>query len=448
MKNKNKIPPVRALSMGYAITILAGTILLLLPISTRSGETTKFIDALFTATSATCVTGLIPFDTFTHWTLFGQIVILFLIQIGGLGFMTILTIIFMIFKRNISLYNRTILMQSAGTYNISEVTKLIKRIIVGTLLIEAVGATILSLEFAKTLSTPRAIYYGIFHSVSAFCNAGFDILGSSTGSLTQYFNNEVILITIMVLIVIGGLGFIVWSDLMDCKFKFNKLQLHSKIVLTGTLALIIIPAILFYIVEFTSFGNQGNFQHLEFTDKLLNSFFLSISPRTAGFITLDLTQLTSSGKLLTIILMFIGGNSGSTAGGIKVTTFIIVLVSLLASARGNRKVRLFKRRVPSKVVTQAGSLFVAYMLMIIMASLIITSIEQFTFEQVLFEVVSAIGTVGLSLGVSASAGVITKLVLILLMYTGRLGALALLAVFVTEKNENIIEEPKGRILVG
>ena len=205
---------------------------------------------------------------------------------------------------------------------------------------------------------------------------------------------------------------------------------------------------LFYIVEFTSFGNQGNFQHLEFTDKLLNSFFLSISPRTAGFNALDLTQLTSSSKLLTIILMFIGGNSGSTAGGIKVTTFIIVLVSLVASARGNRKVRLFKRRVPSKVVTQAGSLFVAYMLMIIMASLIITSIEQFTFEQVLFEVVSAIGTVGLSLGVSGSAGVITKLVLILLMYAGRLGALALLAVFVTEKNENIIEEPKGRILVG
>ena len=234
MKNKNKIPPVRALSMGYAITILAGTILLLLPISTRSGETTKFIDALFTATSATCVTGLIPFDTFTHWTLFGQIVILLLIQIGGLGFMTILTIIFMIFKRNISLYNRTILMQSAGTYNISEVTKLIKRIIVGTLLIEAVGATILSLEFAKTLSTPRAIYYGIFHSVSAFCNAGFDILGSSTGSLTQYFNNEVILITIMVLIVIGGLGFIVWSDLMDCKFKFNKLQLLNMFPMSVT----------------------------------------------------------------------------------------------------------------------------------------------------------------------------------------------------------------------
>ena len=249
MKNKNKIPPVRALSMGYAITILAGTILLLLPISTRSGETTKFIDALFTATSATCVTGLIPFDTFTHWTLFGQIVILILIQIGGLGFMTILTIIFMIFKRNISLYNRTILMQSAGTYNISEVTKLIKRIIVGTLLIEAVGATILSLEFAKTFSTPRAIYYGIFHSVSAFCNAGFDVLGSSTGSLTQYFNNEVILITIMVLIVIGILliikgdygktykeiipGFIVFLILVGIATTMNVVFYHTIVKYTS-----------------------------------------------------------------------------------------------------------------------------------------------------------------------------------------------------------------------
>lgn len=449
MKKKSRLSPVRLLSLGYLITILIGTFLLMLPMSSKTGETTSFIDSLFTATSATCVTGLVAFDTFTHWSICGQIIILVLIQIGGLGFMTIITLLFMLFKRNISLYNRTVLMQSAGTYNISEVTRLIKRIIIGTALFEITGAAILTTVFMKEMPIGRAIYYGVFHSISAFCNAGFDIIGSTTGSLTPYYNNPVLLITIMMLIVIGGLGFIVWSDLLDTKFIFKKLQTHSKIVLVATSILILVPAGMYFIFEFTTFGQSGHFLDLSFGEKILNSLFFSISPRTAGFNALDLNELTSSGKLLTIILMFIGGNSGSTAGGVKVTTFVVIIANLLASARGNQKVVMFKRKIPSSVIKQASSLFMAYLIMVLMSTLIITSYESlYTFEQVLFEVVSAIGTVGLSLGVSGTASALTQLILIILMYAGRLGALALFSIFARERNENILEQPKGKIMVG
>lgn len=447
MKNK-KISPIRLLSLGYFIAILIGTCLLMVPCASKANTSTSFIDALFTATSATCVTGLIPFDTFTHWSLFGQIVIIVLIQIGGLGFMTIITLIFMMLKKNISIYSRTILMQSAGSYNISEITKLMKRIFFGTIIFESLGAILLTIAFSKNMNFGTALYYGIFHSISAFCNAGFDILGATNGSLTDYYNNGLVLVTIMFLIIIGGLGFIVWSDLLDTKFKFKKLQTHSKIVLIFSGILIIIPAILYYIFECTSFGQSGNFINLTFGEKVLNSFFLSVSPRTAGFNAIDLNALTSSGKLLTIVLMFIGGSPGSTAGGVKVTTFVIVIASLISSARGNDKVVLFKRQIPSKIVKQSGSLFIAYMSMIIISTMIISAIEPHTFEQVLFEVVSAIGTVGLTMGLSGSAGIITKIILILLMYAGRLGALALLSVFVKGKNEYILEEPKGKVLVG
>lgn len=466
----NKMRPVRLLSLGYLITIMLGTFLLMLPIATKDGQAStniweNLVDCLFTATSATCVTGLIPFDTFTHWTMFGQIVILCLIQIGGLGFMTIITLVFMLLRRNLSLYNRTIMMQSAGSYNISEVTKLIKRIIIGTIIFESVGAIILFLAFwlGDGREVGESIYYGIFHSISAFCNAGFDIIGSSSpgGSLVDYQSNPVVLITIMALIVIGGSGFIVWSDLIDSKFKFRKLQMHSKIVLVATSILIVLPAILFFVFEFTSFGNEGHYKDLPLFDKILNSFFLSISPRTAGFASLDLTELTPSGQLLTIILMFIGGNSGSTAGGVKVTTFVVVIANLIASARGNDKVVMFKRKVPTTVVKQSGALFVVYLIMILLATMAICSFEPelmknatgqvvpiFSFQNVLFEVVSAIGTVGLSLGVSAYASIGTQLILTFLMYTGRLGALALFSVFVNKKNEYLLEEPKGKIMVG
>lgn len=444
---KQKMSVAQFLSMGYIIVIIIGTILLMMPIATKEKVTTNFIDALFTSTSATCVTGLVPFSTFEHWSLFGQITILTLIQIGGLGFMTVITLIFMMFRKNIGLYNRTILMQSAGSYNISGVTILMKRIIIGTFIFEGIGAIILASCFWQDMG-PIAIYYGIFHSISAFCNAGFDIFNSTGGSLTNYFNNPIVLITIMSLIIIGGLGFIVWSDLIDSKFKFSRFQLHTKLVIVGNIILIILPAFLFFIFEFTNIGQDGHFLEFSIGEKILNSFFLSVSPRTAGFNAINLNELTSSGFLLTIVLMFIGGNSGSTAGGLKVTTFIVVLLNLITSVQGKEDCVVYKRKISNNIIKQASSLFLAYLTLAIVATLIISSFENFTIQDIFFEVISAVGTVGLSIGVSANACMMSKLILIILMFAGRIGALTLFDVLIKNHKDLVLKKPEGKILVG
>lgn len=446
-KFKQKMSIPHFLSLGYIIVILIGTILLMMPISSKEENITDFIDALFTSTSATCVTGLIPFSTFEHWSICGQIIIIVLIQIGGLGFMTVITLLFMMFKKNIGLYNRTILMQSAGSYNISGTTILMKRIIIGTFIFEGIGAIILTACFWKDMG-PSAIYYGIFHSISAFCNAGFDIFNSSNGSLTGYFDNPIVLITIMSLIVIGGLGFIVWSDLIDSKFKFSRLQLHTKLVIVGNILLILIPALLFFIFEFTNLGQDGHFLNFSTGEKILNSFFLSISPRTAGFNTIDLNELTSSGFLLTIVLMFIGGNSGSTAGGLKVTTFIVVLLNLITSVQGKEDCVIFKRKISNTIIKQASSLFLAYLSLAVVATLVISSFENFTIQDIFFEVISAVGTVGLTIGVSANACTMTKFVLIILMFAGRIGALTLFDVLIKNHKDLVLKKPEGKLLVG
>lgn len=446
-KVRKKMSVAHFLSLGYLITILMGTILLMLPISSKNHTATHFLDSLFTSTSATCVTGLVPFSTYENWSIFGQIVILLLIQIGGLGFMTIITLVFMLFKKNIGLYNRTVLMQSAGSYNISGVTTLMKRILIGTIFFEGVGAIILTLCFYKDMG-PIAIYYGLFHSISAFCNAGFDLFASTGGSLTQFYDNPIVLITIMVLIMIGGMGFIVWSDLFDSHFRWKEFQLHTKIVLVWNTILIFVSAFLFYIFEFTNIGQNGNYCDLSFSQKMLHSFFLSISPRTAGFNTLSLDKLTSSGFLLTMVLMFIGGNPGSTAGGLKVTTFVVVMANLIASVKGKEECVLFKRKISSRIIKQASSLFLAYLSLAIIATLLISSVENFSIQDILFEVISALGTVGLSIGVSQQACILTKIILIILMFAGRIGALTLFDVLIMNEKKLIVKKPEGKIMVG
>lgn len=438
------MPVVALLSLGYLITVLIGTGLLLLPVASKTGST-SVVDAILTATSATCVTGLTAFDTAAHFTLFGQIVILCLIQIGGLGFMTVITLLFMMFKRNIGIYNRTVMMQSAGSYNISSIPTLIKRIVVGTLIFEGTGAAILAVALWKEYGA-RAIYLGIFHAVSAYCNAGFDVFG--TGSLSQFTSDPVVLLTIMFLIVIGGLGFLVWGDILDCRFKFSKYQLHTKIVLVATLFLILIPAALFFLFEFTDFGLKSNFGGMSFGDKILNSLFLAVTPRTAGFYTVDLAKLSPSGQLLTDVLMLVGGNSGSTAGGVKVTTVVVVMATLIASARRQEHVVLFKRRVGYRIVNQAVSLVIAYLSIIFLATLTIGFYEPFDITQIVFEVVSAIGTVGLSLGLTENAMIPTKIIITFLMYVGRLGALTLFDLLLRDKNNSIVQKTEGKVLVG
>lgn len=444
-KKKFHLSIVGLLSLGYFITIIIGTLLLLLPISNNTQDKIHWYDALFTATSATCVTGLIPFPT-TSWTKFGQIVIVCLIQIGGLGFMTIISLIFMIFKKNIGIYNRTVLMQSAGGYNISGVTKLIGRIVFLTFFFELCGTVILSICFSKTMKASDAIYYGIFHSISAFCNAGFDLFGVS---LINFKSDWVVLLTIMGLILVGGLGFVVWSDFLDHGLNFKKYELHSKIVLVFNGLLVIIPALLYFIFEFTKIGNLGSFTNLSLSDKILNSLFLSVTPRTAGFNALDLNNLTSSGKLLTIILMFIGGSSGSTAGGVKVTTIVIVIANLIFLSKGKKDTVLFKRRIRNTIIKQSSALVEAYLILTLLSTLIICAIESnCSLENVLFEVISGLCTVGLSLGLSGNCSIATKLILTFLMYIGRLGAFSLFNLLFKESKQILLEKPEGKVLVG
>lgn len=437
------LSPVALISLGFFIIIFIGTILLLMPFSSVT-HNTSFLDAFFTSTSATCVTGLTTVNTSTHWSIIGQIIILVLIQIGGLGFMTIITLFSLLIKKNLSLYNQTVLMQSAGSYSISDVGKIVKRVFIGTFTFEGIGALILSICLWPKYGT-KSIFYGIFHSVSSFCNAGFDIFGNS---LTDYSNNWIVMSTISILIIVGGLGFIVWSDVIDCKFRFKNLQLHSKIVLLSTLFLIFVPALLFFIFEFTNIGQSQSFEGYSLSSSILNSIFLSISPRTAGFNSVNIANLSGSAKLLTIILMFIGGNSGSTAGGLKVTTFIVVFRNLISSAKGEQDVVLFKRKIPTSIIKQSTSLLIAYLTCSVIATLIICSLEGLSLESVLFEVVSAIGTVGLSLGLTPTLGVISKLILIFLMYIGRIGALTLFSLFFKRHNDLILKNPEGKILVG
>ena len=446
LKIKNNLSPVKVLSLGYLVTIVIGTLLLWLPVSSVTGRT-DFLQAIFTATSAVCVTGLTVTPTAEHFSFFGQIVIISLIQIGGLGFMTVITLIFMVLRKKISFYNQTILMQSAGSYSISEVKKLIIIIVAGTFIFESVGAYLIYLAL-KPEYGDKAIYLGIFHSISAFCNAGFDVVSLTGASLTSLYSNHWLLLVIMALIVIGGSGFILWDDLIESRFSFKKLRLHSKIVLVFNAVIILVPALLFLLFEFTPIGTQGSNVDLSFKDKVVNALFLSISPRTAGFNSLPVEDLTSSGKLLTMILMAIGGNSGSTAGGLKVTTFIVVMANLVSQLKGQNKVVLFKKKISDEIIRQSSALLISFVIIILFSTLLISAFDQFTLEEILFEVISALCTVGLSLGVSAGGTVFTKIILMSLMYAGRLGTLTLLSVFVKEKKATALLEPTGKILVG
>lgn len=436
---KQKLSVPTFLGLGYLITILIGTILLLIPAA--ANDKTSFIDALFTATSATCVTGLTTKTTAEHWSVFGQIVILCLIQIGGLGFMTIITLIFMTFKKKISLYQRAVLMQSSGSYTISEVVKLIKTILLGSCLFEVMGALILMIPFCKEYGA-KGIYYGIFHSVSAFCNAGFDIIGNA--SLTPFKQSPTVLITISMLIMIGGSGFIIWHDVLKKKFKFKNYELHSKIVIIFNSILILMSTLAYVLFE-----AKNAFKDMTPGYQLLNSFFMAVTPRTAGFNAVNINDLKESSKLLTIILMFIGGNSGSTAGGLKVTTIIVIIANLFAQAKNSKTILMFKRAIPVSLVQNAASLVLAYSSLVFFSTILICAGNaDFTIGNVLFEVTSAIGTVGLTSGITAGCNILQKLILIFLMFSGRIGAYTLFDIIVRNKNEATLNSPLGKVLVG
>ncbi|MBS5984227.1 TrkH family potassium uptake protein [Clostridium butyricum] len=432
-------------AISFMSIILVGALLLTLPISSRSGEATPFIDALFTSASATCVTGLVVYDTYTHFSLFGQIVILSLIQIGGLGFMIIATLFSLMLKRKIGLKERGMLQESVSTIHIGGIVRLTKHILFGTVIFEAIGAIILALRFYPDMGLKQGLYNGVFHSISAFCNAGFDLMGrfEPSSSLTLYSGDIVVNLVIMSLIVVGGVGFLVWEDIFTNKLKFCKYRLHTKIVLVVTATLIIVPAIIFYSIERTnSFAGMGT------TESWLASFFQSITPRTAGFNTVNIAELSEGSILLTIILMVIGGSPGSTAGGVKTTSFAVIILSLIASIRHTEDINVFNRRLERDVIKKAYDVITIYFMCCALAVLLICALQPFGLKEVFFEVVSALSTVGMSTGITPDLNSLSKFIITLLMFFGRVGSLSVALVF-SEKKEYIpIRKPVEKISIG
>lgn len=444
-KKRFRLSPARLISLGFVVVILVGAGLLTLPFASK-GEPAGFLDALFTATSATCVTGLVVRDTATAWSGFGQTVILCLIQLGGLGFMTVITMISYALGKHLGLYNRKILMQSAGNTTLSGVGSLIRRIVPFTFLFELFGAAALAIRFIPRFGWGRGIWFSVFHSISAFCNAGFDLMGTETekfASLTAYRSDSLVTVTISLLIIVGGLGFLVWRDLFQNKLRWSKYQLHTKLVIVTTAILLGGGWLLFMILE-----SNASLGGMTFGDKLLASFFQSVTPRTAGFNTADLNAMSEGGNVLTNVLMLIGGSPGSTAGGIKTTTVAVLLLSTLASARGHTRVTVFRYSIDRDMIRQACSIICLYLMMAITAIVAICAFDPVTVKQAMFEVNSAIATVGLSLGITSTLSAASRVALILLMYAGRIGVLTFILVFSERRTEPPVDRPNGKILIG
>lgn len=444
-KFEKRMSGTQMIALGFLLLIFIGTILLMLPISSRNGEWTPFMTALFTSTSATCVTGLILVDTFTHWSIFGQLVLLVLIQIGGLGFITIGITVSLMLRKKIGLKQRGLIKESLNTLEIGGVVRLVRRVIGGTVLFELSGALILTLRFLKKMDVLHAIYYGIFHSISAFCNAGFDLLGrySPFSSITGFYNDPVVVLTISALILIGGIGFFVWNDLKEHGLHFRRYALQTKMVLSATAVCLIAGTLLFYLFE-----HNRLFADMSFGEQLLNSFFCAVTPRTAGFNTVDNGALSESSKFLSIIFMFIGGAPGSTAGGVKVTTIFVLLLSVRSTLTRTTGTNIFGRRLEESVITKSAVVLMFQLTLALSATLAITAISGYPVIDVAFEAFSAIDTVGMTTGITSSLGTSCHIILILLMYLGRLGSLSFALSFTDKKKIAHVMQPVEKINVG
>ncbi len=461
IKGLFKFTPAHIIVFSFFIVTLTGAILLNLPIASQNGQSIGFIDALFTSTSAVCVTGLVTVNTFYHWSLFGKIVILMLIQIGGLGFMSLFTIILVVLGKKITLRGRILIQESFNLSNFKGMVMFLKKIVKGTFLIEGIGAIILSIRFIPEYGFKSGIFKGIFHSVSAFCNAGFDILGDN--SLVPYETDYVINLTIMTLIILGGLGFTVLLDLNKYfKYKISKIRhkktelfvmsVHSKLALTMTGILILLGAVLTFIIEYK---NPDTLMHLRLDEKILASTFQSVTLRTAGFDSIGQADLNYGSKFLAIILMAIGGSPGGTAGGIKTVTIGTLILAVISVIKGKDSITAFKKTISISTVQKALSVTMMMMMLIFTATIILTITEKgigidFGFIDVLYEVVSALGTVGLTTGVTPSLSFIGKVVIILCMFIGRLGPITIVLGLTFGKldKKNVIHYPEEKIIVG
>jgi trk system potassium uptake protein TrkH len=437
------LSPPQILVLGFAAIIFIGTGLLMLPISTTTGEPLGFTDALFTSTSATCVTGLVVVDTGTTFSSFGEVVIMLLIQIGGLGFMTMATLFALVLKRRISLKDRLILQEAMNQSSMEGIVRLIRRVLLYSLFIEACGAVLLSIRWAFDMPLGRAIYYGVFHAVTMFNNAGFDLFGDFR-SLTGYVYDPVVNFVVMFLIVSGGIGFIVLSDLIDYR-KQRRLSLHSKVVLSMTAALLAVGFIVILIFEFTNPRTLGS---LNWGGKFFGALFQSVTPRTAGANTIDITGLRQATQFFIVILMFIGASPGSTGGGIKTTTFTIMVGAVIAMMRGREDIVMFRYRLAQERVLKALTIALLALLLVLTVSMILSTTEEGDFLEILFETTSAFGTVGLSMGLTPDLTVFGKILISLTMFAGRLGPLTLAYALGPKKGKELYRHPEGKMIIG
>lgn len=443
---KNKLSQAQFIVVGFLIIVMISTVLLMFPFASRDGGYTPFLDCLFTSVSATCVTGLVVVDTFTHWSIGGQLIILLLIQIGGLGFITIGVIFSMLLRQRIGLKFRGLMQESVNSLKISGIVKLTRKIIRGTLIIEGTGALILGIRFSvyfKNLG--KGFYYGIWHSVSAFCNAGFDLMGVSEeyASLTDFTGDFIVNTVIMALIIIGGIGFVVWDDISRNKLRFRKYSLHTKIVLVTTAFLIIVPTVLFFLVEY---GNT--MAGMNVGERLLASAFSAVTARTAGFNTVDTGALSGASKMLTMILMFIGGSPGSTAGGIKTTTIFVLIVNLFTGIRNGMGGSVFKRRFEEDAIRKASTVFILNLVLAVTAIFAVLAVNKLPLEDVAFEVFSAIGTVGMTTGLTRSLNTVSRIIIVILMFSGRIGSLSFAMSIMKTKKRAPVYYPDEKISIG
>ena len=445
-KRKNHLTSFQIIILGFLSVILLGTILLMLPIATKEGIVTHFTDALFTATSSVCVTGLVIHDTASYWSVFGQAVILLMIQIGGMGVVTVAVSIAIISGKKIGLMQRNTMQEAISAPNVGGIVRLTGFILKTTIFIELLGAAVMMPVFCKDFGIFKGIWYSIFHSISAFCNAGFDLMGEGQpfSSLTTYSANPIISITITLLIVVGGIGFLTWDDIKANKFRFRKYRMQSKVVLTTTLFLILLPAVFFYFHEFS----KGVWSEWSVGHKILTSVFQSVTPRTAGFNTIDLTALTESGKAITMILMLIGGSPGSTAGGMKTTTIAVLFLTAIATFRRRENANCFGRRISQETIKYASTILMMYLMLFLFGGIMISCIEGMPILSCLFEAASAIGTVGLSLGITTKLSVVSKAILIVLMFFGRVGGMTLIFAVVSGAHSKVSKFPQEKITVG
>lgn len=440
-KGKIHLSSSQMIILGFAAVILFGAVLLMLPISSKTGTVTPFLDCLFTSTSAVCVTGLVVFDTAVHWTVFGQSVILALIQIGGMGVITVAVAITMAAGKKISLMQRSTMQDAISAPQVGGIVRFTGFIIKGIVMIELLGAVIMAPVFIRDYGFGEGLWMAVFHSVSAFCNAGFDIVddGVLFNSLMRYAADPVINLAIMLLIIVGGLGFLTWRDIYTNGIHIKRYRMQSKVILSVTAGLILIPAAYFFFFELA---------HLPFAERFWGALFQAVTPRTAGFNTVDLNAMSETGQMLTSLLMIIGGAPGSTAGGMKVTTFAVIISVAVAVFQRRQNGRFFGRRIDDETVKNAATVFLMYISLFIFTGMVISKLEDLPLMACLYESASAVGTVGLSLGITPELGAVSKLLLIAQMYIGRVGGLTLIFATLPATKNTLSKLPVEKISVG